>query len=179
MIASFSPFTRRTLAIGLALLAVLLGVNLVVVPLTSWISSQIAALDDARFALARIEAVAARPLPPRGTPVPRRLYLDVADEAAATAGLAAVLSSAGAAEGLQVQTQSASDGRSDDHIVQASLVATGSEAAVLRLINALERGRPAVRLREWTLEAPPAANGAAPGTVSFRGTAIAVWGKAP
>jgi len=58
MMAQFSPFTRRLVAIGILILGLFGLVNLLLVPIYNLTAGSLSGLEDARFQSARLEAIA-------------------------------------------------------------------------------------------------------------------------
>lgn len=176
MMEQFPPFTRRLVAIALLFLAILALVNLLILPLSGWMSSSLAGLADARFQLARLEAVRGRPAPPETPPMPAGLTLSAANPETAVQALVSSIR-AGAANN-QVQVDGADPvGQTDPqaHVVEVSLSVRGEQSHILSFINALERGTPTVRFRTWSVmadESPPISG---PTQLTFQGVATAVW----
>lgn len=176
MIESLSPSARRAVAVGIAVLVGLTVLSSIVLPLITFLSAKLAALESARFGLARMEALAEQPVTPRGALVPKQLYIEAKDEPAALAALTAALSSAASAEGLQLQVQPILGGRPRDGIARAAVIASGDEPSMLRFINSVERGKPAARFGDWTL-APASQTSQSSGALVFRATVLAAWGE--
>lgn len=65
IMTDFSPLAQRVIAAMLALLALLLSVQLIVLPLFAAVDTERNALADARFRLARMETIIEGPPPPR------------------------------------------------------------------------------------------------------------------
>ena len=197
MMASFSPFTRRVVAVGIFVLALLVLVNLIALPVYALTDSRLSGLEDARFQRARLEAIAARPPLPRSEPVPASLYLTASDrDRAADALIAAIGALAGRYE---VQLDSIAPAAADPArpgAIAVTLAAHGEHDKMLAWINELERGAPAVYFPVWRLGqseagASTAVEGAPPHvppvgaaansllTLSFNATAVAVWEQRP
>jgi hypothetical protein len=198
MMASFSPFTRRLVAVGIALLALIGLINLVVLPVYTLTASSLSGLEDARFQRARLEAIAARPPLPRSEPVPASFYLTAPDRERAADALIAAIGSAAARYEVQVDSIAPVAGADPARpgAIAVTVAARGEHDRLLALINELERGTPAVYFPIWKLEqteagaapsvegAPPpalpaAAAGNSPLTLSLNATAVAVWEQRP
>lgn len=205
MTASFSPFTRRLLAIGILLLLVLGAIQLIVAPLYTLTANSLSGLEDARFRRARLESIAARPPLPNSSPVPASLYLTAPDRQRATDLMLATIG--GSAGRYQIQIDSIAPLAAESSrgaAIAVTVAARGEHDKVLAWINELERGTPNVHFADWSLapdsSAPLAAAGAAaampgmpmpspdgaaptpspaaPGAplrLIFGGTAVAVW----
>lgn len=160
MMAQFSPLSRRIVAIGIAVLALLGLINLVIVPLYGLTTGSLSDLEDARFQRARLEAIAARPPLPRSEPVPASLYVAAPDRQRASDALIAAIG--GTAAGYEVQLDSvtpidADPGRPET--VGVRFTARGEQDKILAWINDLERGSPAAYFADWSLG--PGSDGAA------------------
>ena len=204
MMAQFSPLTRRIVALGIAVLALLGLINLVIVPIYGLAAGSLSALEDARFQRARLEAIAARPPLPRSEPVPASLYLAAPDRQRASDALIAAIG--GTAAGYEVQLDAVAPTEVDPgrpETIGVRFTARGEQDKILAWINDLERGSPAAYFADWTLgpgtdtpaasapaaiAAPPAEEGAPaapppPPAVSpsgqirlvLSGTATAIW----
>ena len=199
MMAQFSPFTRRVVAIGILVLGLFALVNLLIVPLYGLAAGSLEGLEDARFQRARLEAIAARPPLPRSDPVPSTLYLTAPDRQRAVDALIAAIG--GSAARYEVQLDNVAPLPADlsrPRAIALSFSARGEQDNVLAWLNELEIGPPAIRFGEWSLGqdssegagaaplgAPPA--GANPGAaavpapavgatrLAFTATAAAVW----
>jgi hypothetical protein len=197
MMTSFSPLTRRVVAVGIAVLALFALVNLVALPVYALTASSLSGLEDARFQRARLEAIAARPPLPRAEPVPASFYLTAPDRERAADVLIAAIGAA--ASRYEVQVDSIAPAAADPArpgAVTVTIAARGEHDRMLAWINDLERGTPAVYFLVWKLgqsEAgvTPAVEGAPPPiqpvgaaansplTLSFNATAVAVWEQRP
>ena len=197
MMAQFSPFTRRVVAIGILVLGLFGLVNLLIVPLYGLTAGSLSGLEDARFQRARLEAIAARPPLPRADPVPSTLYLTAPDRQRAVDAL--ITAVGGSAARYEIQIDNVVPLPADParpKAIALSFSARGEQDRILAWINELEIGPPPVRFGEWSLgqdsgegaaplaTAPPA-EGAAPGAaapaspgatrLAFTATAAAVW----
>jgi hypothetical protein len=186
MIASFSPLTRRVLALGILVLGLLGLLNLIVLPLHGLTADSLSSLEDARFERARLEAIAARPPLPRSSPVPDSLYLAAPDRQRASDALIAGIGQSAARYEVQLDAvvpMPPEPGR--EKTIAVSVGGRGEHDKLLAWINELERGNPAIHFAEWLLApegetapvAPAPAVAAGSGTVrlAFNGTAVVVW----
>jgi hypothetical protein len=164
MIASFSPLTRRVLAIGLLVLLVLGAIQLVIAPIYSLTANSLSDLQDARFRRARLESIAARPPLPASAPVPASLYVTAPDRQRATDLILAAIS--GSAGRYQVQIDSIAplpEQSSRGAAIAVTVAARGEHDKVLAWINELERGTPNVHFADWSLAPDGSASAAAAG----------------
>jgi hypothetical protein len=197
MMASFSPLTRRLVAVGIAVLALFALVDLVALPVYALTASSLSGLEDARFQRARLEAIAARPPLPRSQPVPASLYLTAPDRERAADALLAAIGTVAARYEIQVDSMApAAADPTRPGAIAVTLAARGEHDKMLAWINELERGAPAVFFPIWKLGqseagAMPAGEGAPPPvppvgaaanpalTLSFSAIAVAVWEQRP
>jgi hypothetical protein len=200
MMAQFSPFTRRVVAVGILVLGLFAMVNLLIVPLYGLTSGSLSDLEDARFQRARLEAIASRPPLPRADPVSPSLYLTAPDRQRAVDALISAVG--GAAARYEIQLDNVAPLPADPSRPKAialTFSARGEQDRILAWINELEVGPPAIRFGEWSLgqdggestgaaplaASPPPAEGVNPGAatapapgstrLAFTATAAAVW----
>jgi len=189
MTERFSPFTRRVLALGIAVLALLGLLNLVILPILGFTANRLSALEDARFRLARLEAIIARPPPERSAPVPASLYMNARSRQSATDTLISTIAASAARYEVHVDSIApleADPGR--PKAIALSLAVRGEQDKMLAWINELERGQPAVHFATWSLgpdasggdpaplpSAAPAQAPSGPVQLSFSGAASAIW----
>lgn len=172
MIASWSPFTRRVVALGILLFVTLGAINIVIMPVSGWLTNTLEELSDGRFRLARLRAIEARPPLPDAPPVPQSLYLTAPDRDAAAAAMIGSVGAAAARTQVSFdQTVALPADPSGTKLVSVGLAGTGAEEAVLLFVNELERGPPVMRLRTWRLTS---AEGQ-PRQVRIEAIAVAVW----
>jgi len=160
MMAQFSPLSRRIVAIGIAVLALLGLINLVIVPLYGLTAGSLSDLEDARFQRARLEAIAARPPLPRSEPVPASLYVAAPDRQRASDALIAAIG--GTAAGYEIQLDSVTPTDADParpEAIGVRFTARGEQDKILAWINDLESGSPAAYFTDWSLG--PGTDGAA------------------
>jgi hypothetical protein len=173
MMQSFSPLTQRVLALGIALLLILMAVN-VAFALSAAVSDALAELDDARFRSARLSALSQRPETPMGPPIPTGMLFSEASQDAAQIALERSISAA--AQGAQLQLEEAAaipSALPKENLVRTSVRLSGPEQAVLGFITKVEQGRPAIRFEQWRIAAADGQSG----TIRFEGVAVAAWGS--
>lgn len=178
MIENFSPLSRRIVAVGLLILLVLLSINLVIVPVVGRLFDTLDELENSRMALARLQAIRQRPIPPKGKAVPSELYLIAGDHQAAGDLLAARLATVADQQAVEISGLSLMGPMgAEDRAIRLSASVTGDQEKLLAFINAIEQGPPAVRFENWSLksggEVPAVA--AAPVKLEFRGVAAVAW----
>lgn len=152
MIVQFSPFTRRLIALALLFLALLGLLNLVVLPIAALISTGFSDLADARFRLARLEAIKERALPPEAPPVPMGLALIAPDEPQAVEQLRTQLTVLAARYQLRLEASPAPP--SETPIagrIALAIAVSGAQEPLLNFVNSLEQGEPLIRLKTWRL----------------------------
>ncbi|MDG2533976.1 hypothetical protein P6144_09990 [Sphingomonas sp. HITSZ_GF] len=123
-------------------------------------------LAAARAEHARLAVEAARPAAPPPLLAPG-LALGVADEAAGRAAIMLRVRALAQAGGVLVEEQSAAPAPAG--VVALRIRVSGAEKAVVALADALERGKPLMRLRGWRIEPIPG------GGVRLIGEVVAAW----
>jgi hypothetical protein len=180
MIADFSPFTRKLLAIGMLILALFGLSGLVVTPVYSLVSTSLSELADARFRLARVEALRTEPAMPPGDTVPPGLIVKAPDAAAAAAQVQAMLGATVARTQVQlVGSGTLPAGPTDTGQVLQTITVKGNHDAVLAFVNDIERTEPMLRFRTWSLTAEPSAAPGQPAMLNLDAVLVAAWSKAP
>lgn len=175
MIENFSPLTRRILAIGLLVLALLVVLQLLGL-VAGTVGGALGRLEDSRFALARVEAIRARPLPPPAPPLPPGQALQAASHSAAADLAAARLRTAAGELGVTLDSVTpVPEDPANPRLVRLSFAARAAEPALLGFIQAVERDDPPLRLHGWSI-APVAPN--APELI-LQGSAVLAWSPAP
>ncbi|NIJ66512.1 hypothetical protein FHR20_003485 [Sphingomonas leidyi] len=141
-----------------------LGVALLLAPATG---SALGDLAAARAEHARLAALAARPASPPPLLAPG-LGLRAAD---AAAGRGAILSRVRAlARSGGVLVEEASVAQAPAGVAALRIRVSGAEKAVIALADALERGRPLMRMRNWRIEPIPEGGG-----IRLIGEVVAAW----
>jgi hypothetical protein len=171
MMNGFSPLTRRIVALGIFVLLLLLAINLAG-QISAGLSDRLDALQQSRFRLARLEAVRARPaaraVAVSNAPTFRAAsHADAAEQATAAVNAAAAVS--------QLQSPSISvlpQDLSNPALLQLSIAASAPEPVILAFVSELERGTPAIRLGNWSIDG--GGTGAAGATL--QAVALAAWG---
>lgn len=147
---TFSPFTRKFVAVGLLIIALLVGLNVIVFPLTDRRAAQAAAIADARQRiatyrqmLARGPALKAQIEKIKKDPRRRRGFLTAANPALAGARLenrlkAIVQASGGTLRSTRMQPQSG-DG---PERVRVTLDFTAEPRALLTIVQKIEAAVP-------------------------------------
>lgn len=141
-----------------------LGVALLLAPATGSALGDFAA---ARAERARLAALAGRPASPPPLLAPG-LGLHAADVAA---GRGAILSRVRAlARSGGVLVEEASVAQAPAGVAALRIRVSGAEKAVIALADALERGRPLMRMRNWRIEPIPEGGG-----IRLIGEVVAAW----
>lgn len=161
---------QRLLA-GAILLFVVLGLQAVLVPFVGRISSNIDQLEQLRFEIARTEALAARPRPPRVN-LPLDTLIIAHDTVSAKALLTQRLETLAATGSIVFAAKPDSANAPAPHRLQLDIVLTGAEGDLRRFVGEAENGSPRVRFERWRL-IPSAGDG----RLTFEASAVAVWRK--
>lgn len=176
MMAGFSPFTRRLVAISLLVFTILGALNFVVFPVANAVDLSLQQLDDSRFRHARLREIDMRPILPHVSPAPRDLTLNAPNRAVATQNFAALI--AGTAQRMQIGlTRNAPlpVNQPSMPMLLNEFAVQGEETAVMTFLSELERGRPLVRLKTWSLTRVDGQ----PGLVRLEAVAQSVWSNVP
>lgn len=167
-----SPFTRRFVAIGLLLVAVISALNLIVLPLGLLLRQSVAQLGDARFQRSELEAIVARPAPKAGDPIPPSSYVAAGSGALAFGQLEARVRAETAAAKIHLLSFGPRpQPGSGAFRLSAVLSAEGDEVALVGFIGALEQHSPLIRLSRWHIARPTA-----DGPLHLDAQIDAVWG---
>ena len=152
---------------------VVTALNLLVVPIAQMFRASLGRLGDARFQRNQVEAIAARPLPSGGAPVPASLYYPVPSAQAALGQLMARVRSAASATSLPVpQIEPFPVGTGASQVVAIRVVIAGKETGVVAFIGRIEQDRPLARFTSWRIART------AKGAVRLDGVLAAAWGQA-
>jgi hypothetical protein len=170
IMASFSPVAQRIIAAMLALLALLLALQLAILPLWNAVDAERQALADARFRLARMEVIVSGPPPPRPAPELLAQLVTAPDRQAAANQLARYLTSGARQRGLiiriaPVAISDAAAGRA----VLVTVEASGSADLLIAWVAEAESSNPIIRFDTLDMDA------ASGGTARLTGTARAIW----
>lgn len=172
MIDSFSPATRKFIAVTILFFAILFCVNIVIRPAIGLVADQLVSLADARFQRARLEAIQDRPLPATGDPVPTNLYIRAASAQAGQSALLSIVNERAGASGIALeQANIVPVDTATPQRVAVDLSVSGPELALASFINDIEAHRPMLRFVSWKITA--SAPGQGPARMSAR--AIAIW----
>lgn len=152
MMDSLPPLTRRVIALGLLALLVLVAITQLVIPLVDTNRDALRDLKDVREARARAEAIRAAPEPRPVMPFPTKAGLRAADVRTAGETFVGQLASSAARQGLQIAIVAMPRlSASAPAPINLKISVTGRREALLDWMSKLERGAPAVRLRDWQL----------------------------
>jgi hypothetical protein len=170
IMASFSPVAQRIIAAMLALLALLLALQLAILPLWNAVEAERQALADARFRLARMEAIVSGPPPPRA---PRELLAQLIvapDRQAASNALTRRLTAGARQRGLIVRTAPvAINETAAGRAILLTVEASGPANLLIAWVADAENSNPIIRFDTLELDA------ASGGTARLTGTARSVW----
>jgi len=172
MIEQLSPFTRKFLAIGILLFALLFGVTAIVLPTATAIQDMLDRLGDSRFELARLEAIDQRKPPVLGEVVDPTLMVTAPSREIAIEQLAALTNSAAATSAVTLERNDPAAPNGNAAVISLDIVAVGPELALSSFLNEVERGRPAIRFARWRIDGEP---DPVNGTIRFEGRAVAAW----
>lgn len=150
MMDSFSPFTRRLVAISIPVFVVLAIGSVIVLPVVDALSASREQLADDRFRASKLKAIIEAPTLPAVARVPRGLYISAPAIAPASAALANIITSTAARNQMAVDHVVAINGGGTD-LALVDFAATGSEAGILSFLNELEVGSPLVRMQNVRL----------------------------
>lgn len=171
MIEDMSPFAQRILAIGLLVLVLLLGLQLVVSPLIERMQISREALADSRYRLHKLANLAAQPETPMGKAVDPGLLLAAPNVKAALAQLLGQVSRIASATGANAQKVEAQDKQALPSMVAVQVELSGNETSIISFAEQLEAARPMVRMRDWRLELAPDN----PAQLKLTATLLAGW----
>ncbi|WP_162806438.1 hypothetical protein [Sphingosinicella terrae] len=151
MIGTLSPLSRRIIALGILVLALLLALT-AIETMTAAVGDALARLEQARSRSARLEALRDRPSPPEPTPLPEGMALRAPGHAAAAElAQARIATAASSAEIVPSQIEPAPQDSSNPGLVRVAVVVEGAESRILDFVERLERDPPAIRLRAWRI----------------------------
>jgi len=176
MIETLSPFSRRLIAIGSLLLAILTLLNLVLVPLWQWNVDNLDELAAARMRLARMRAAVAADPPAKGDAVPATAMILAPTREAAVATLTAAIQASAARVGVTPQVVGPAPSlRGKEMKMVVNINASGSETALVDLLADIESNSPAIRLERWAIVAGDTADSPA----HLEARAVALWAARP
>lgn len=173
VLSQFSPLTRKILALGLLVLALLLVWTLMLSPVAAQMENSLTELEDARFQRERLEKLQVRPQPEKAEALPANIVFISDSREEAAVGLSNYISSLAAQNDLQVANITAHPGGKTDKLLISDFALIGEEGSVARFINQAERGAPIIRFRSWQIEAGNANDP----SLQFSGQAVAAWIK--
>lgn len=173
VLSQFSPLTRKILALGLLILALMLVWRLILSPVAMQMESSLTELDDARFQRVRLENLQARPKPEEAEALPADIVFSANSREEAALGLSGYISGLAAQNGLQVANITPRPGAETDKLLAFDLALIGEELSVVRFINQAERGSPMIRFRSWQIEAGNDSDH----NLQFSGQVVAAWMK--
>lgn len=147
-----SPLARRFVALGLALLALLGVLSLIVGPLVDATHAALDRLAMTRMALARARAIAAAPASPAIASFPRAAAIVARSAVAAREQLAGYVTAQAAASALQITLHDLPKAQVKAPApIEIQLTITGPRDALLTWMSKLETGTPAIRFVHYQL----------------------------
>ena len=159
MIGEFSLPTRRVIAVGLALLTLLLVTQLVLAPLVSAIETSREQLDLLRAREQRLSAALDWPAPSAATRRTEGLLVHGRDQAIRSL-LTRRLAFLADGKGLTMPpTVIDLERRPQSRLYTVSVSVSGPHDSVIGFISEIERGRPLMRLRTLSLLPVPSQSG--------------------
>lgn len=175
MIDALSPFSRRIIAVALLLLAVVTVLNLGIVPLWQACVGNLDELSAVRARVARMEAIAATPPPEQGDAVPATAMIISATRDSAVATLTGSISASAARTKVTGPSISPAPLPGSPAKIAVDIDASGSEVDLVAFLADIESASPAIRLQNWSVEAP-----LVEGTPAHvRARAVAIWATRP
>lgn len=185
MLGQFSPGMRKFLAIAVLILGLFLIWTLLLSPVIAQMEASLTKLQDARFQRIRLERIDARAIPQKAQPITAGILVTAKTREEATTQIGAYLNNLAVQNGLQVANITPRPGTGGSKLIAFDFALTGEEISVMRFINNLERGSPAMRLRSWRIESPELmippdrADEDIPldPSIQFSGQAVAAWIK--
>lgn len=175
MIDSFSPITRKFIAIAILFFVVMFCVNILILPAIGVISGELDRLADARFQKARLKEIQDRPLPATGNPIAADLYIHAASSEAAHSAFVAILNQLASGSSISLdQANAVPVDTATPQGLAVDLSVSGPELALTSFINDVEAHRPMVRFTSWKITAGEPGQGPA----RLSGRVIAAWSRA-
>lgn len=173
MIEQMSPAARKACALLLLMLVVLLIFVLVLQPIVGLVSTQLEQLNEARYARARYELLAAQPEPPKIEAVSPGLYIGGAKRPDAESALSALVGAAASRSKVTLERNAivAMDQQSPTIAVDISV--SGPEDAIATFIGDVEHGNPVLRFAQWQITAPDAPDM----PTRLEAHTVAAWGR--
>jgi hypothetical protein len=173
MMDGFSPLAQRLIAAMLAVLALLLAIQLIVLPLAERIAAERQALADARFRVARYQAIINGPALSRVDPALQDQLISAQDARAATQRLAQLLEAGARRQGLIIRTTAVPmETEKAGRAVLVAVEVSGPRPALLLWLAEIESRAPVIRFDQASLVL---GDGSAPARLSA--TARAAWGR--
>jgi len=170
MIEQMSPLTRKIVAVGLLVLAVLLVLQYVIAPLIGGIAGQRDELAGLRIREARLRATIHRSLP-KASSVGATQVVAVLNEAQATQRLQALLAGDAAVAGATLQLGPPCTPPAPPGSLCVQIAVSGGEASVDHFLSRVEHGVPVIRFRVWQLTSGQGGDS----QLHLTGRALAAW----
>jgi hypothetical protein len=169
MIDSFSPSSRRLIAVGLLLLKLLMLISFVIMPTFEWTKSHVDQLTDSRLKLARISALDKAQMVQPDTDVPETLLFKAKNVAEAQSLFDAHLRRSAELNGIQNIFLEAETGAKVNGLLRSKFRVSGPEYQVASIISELESNAPLLRMDQWTLRRDP------DGIIALEASIVAGW----
>ena len=148
-----SPITRRIVAAGLLILGLLLALQWMLLPLISLIVERREELASLRGRAAHLIAIRDQPLT-RLSSFPMRATIKASAVDPALQRMKIIANQAAIAAGVNIHGLIAHPPAADaTHLLLLDIEVTGSEEALTRFANLLERGDPLVRFEHFRMQA--------------------------
>ncbi len=169
MIDSFSPQSRRIIAVGLLVLKLFAIISFVLIPTTEWVSSHLNQLADSRLKLARMSALANMPPVQSYISSPESLLIKASNKADAQQLFNAHLRKIAELNGLQDIVIEADPEVKIEGLLQSKLKISAAESQIAALISQMESNQPLIRFAAWNIRRESAE------MVVFESSATAGW----
>jgi hypothetical protein len=169
MIDSFSPLSRKLIAVGLLLLKLLMLISFVIVPTFEWTKSHVDQLSDSRLKLARISALDKAQIVQPETNVPDTLLFKAKSMAEAQSLFDAHLRRSAELNGIKDIFLEAETGAKVNGLLRSKFRVSGPEYQVASIISELESNAPLLRMDQWTLRRD------SEGIIALEASMVAGW----
>jgi len=169
-----SPAVRRFAALAILVLLVMGSIEIVAWPLLGSAWQNLDELHALRLERAQLEQTDARPLLKAGDPVPVDLYVHATAAAQAMSQLSELVRSRAQTSTLTLNGMTPVPSASASlHSVALDVRLTGKEPDVISFLNAIESGRPLIRVSQWSLSTTEPAHD----QVQLSARLVTAWGQ--
>lgn len=184
-LSDLSPAMRKLLAIAILFFGVFILWSLVFAQVISQTDASLTKLQDARFQVARLESLQARPEPEKAEALPAGILLEAESREDAAALAQSYVDGLAAQNDLQMASLNLRPEIKGSKIIAFDFEILGDEVAITEFINRLETGSPLMRFKSWQIEAAESEmendSNASPSMpdprVQFSGQIVAAWMK--